>query len=136
MIWPLLLVLLCNMFYHIVTKTTPNNADTFLSLTVTYLVAAAVSFLIFIFTGKNLGEEVHNLNYTSAVLGVLIIGLEAGWIFAYRTELKVSSASLIANIALACVLVFVGALLFREKITVRQVIGIAVCIGGLTLLTI
>ncbi len=131
----MLMVLICNTFYHIVSKTTPDSADAFLSLSVTYIVAAVVCFALFLFTGKNLGHEIRNLNYTSAVLGVLIIGLEAGWMFAYRTGIKVSSASLIANIALACVLLFVGMLLFKEKITVKQVIGMAVCIGGLTLLT-
>ena len=40
----------------------------------------------------------------------------------------------IANIALACVLVFVGMLLYKETITLRQIIGMLVCAAGLYLI--
>jgi hypothetical protein len=43
-IWPLLLVVVSNTVYHIVAKQTPTGASPFLSLTVTYVVGAAVSF--------------------------------------------------------------------------------------------
>lgn len=42
---------------------------------------------------------------------------------------------MVCNIALAAALVFVGMLLYGEKISLRQVAGLLLCAGGLTLIT-
>ncbi|HHW46867.1 MAG TPA: EamA family transporter [Clostridiales bacterium] len=135
-IWPIALVVLANLFYHICSKSTPGDANAFLSLCVTYLIAAVASFALFVFTGqtKNLINELSKLNWASFALGMSIVALEFGYICAYRSGWKISVGSLVANIVLACALVFVGLLLFKEKISIRQIIGIAVCILGLFLI--
>jgi drug/metabolite transporter (DMT)-like permease len=136
-IWPIAMVVFANIFYSICTKSTPDNANAFLSLTVTYLTAAVISFALFLVSGQryNIGAEVTKLNWSSIVLGFSIVALEFGYICAYRAGWKISVGSLVANICLACALVFVGLLLYRETVTVRQVIGIAVCVIGLILIT-
>ena len=42
--------------------------------------------------------------------------------------------SLVANISLAVILIFVGLLFYQEKITGFQVIGILLCLAGLIFL--
>ena len=137
MILPLALVVAANTFYHIFAKFTSPKANPFLSLTVTYIVAAVFSFLAFLLVGerKTLASEVSNLNWASFALGVSIIGLELGYIYFYRAGWKVSIGSLVANIALACVLLLVGILLFKETLSIRQVIGMVICALGLVLIT-
>ena len=44
--------------------------------------------------------------------------------------------SVTANITLAVLLVLVSAILYKEHITLRQVLGIAVCAGGLVLISL
>ena len=78
--------------------------------------------------------EFSKLNWTSFLLGFCIIGLEVGYIYAYRVGWKVNTASLVANITLACILVVVGFLLYKETITPKQILGIAVCLVGLVLI--
>ena len=137
--WPIGLIVLSNIFYHITTKTTPHEANAFLSLTVTYLVGGAVSFLVYFMTagkGSTLKQELMNLNWSSFVLGIAIIGLEAGFIFAYRTGWKVNAAQLVASSILAIALIFVGFFLFKENITLRHIIGILVCIAGLVIINL
>jgi len=137
MMLPLLLVVFSNTFYHIFAKFTSPKANPFLSLTVTYIVAALLSFIAFLFMGERKGllQEASNLNWASLALGVSIIGLELGYIYFYRAGWKVSVGSLVANITLACVLLLVGLLLFKESISLRQIIGIIVCALGLILIT-
>ena len=48
--WPIALITLANCFYNICTKSTPEQANPFLSLCVTYLTAAAVCISVFIFS--------------------------------------------------------------------------------------
>lgn len=135
MLWPVGLVVFANCFYNICTKSTPEGANAFLSLAVTYAVGMIFSLAIFAFGGNGgFVAEIKSLNWTSIVLGFVIVGLEVGYIFIYRAGWKVSAASLTANIVLACVLIFVGALLYKETITVKQLVGIAVCGLGLVIM--
>lgn len=138
MILPIALVVISNCFYNITTKKTPESANAFLSLFVTYAVAAIISFLIFIigYRSTEISAEMKKLNWTSLALGMIIIGLEVGYIFVYRAGWDVSRAPLVANCALAIALIFIGAIFFREKITLRQIGGMAVCIAGLIIVTV
>ena len=137
MLWPLLLIVGSNTFYHICAKSMPEEAHTFGALTVTYLIGAALSAAVFITSVRpaNVLTELHKLNWAPFVLGLAIVGLEAGNVFLYRAGWKVSVGSVVCNISLAVVLLFVGYLLFHEQITVRQLVGVAVCALGLFLIT-
>lgn len=132
-IWPILLVVGSNVFYHICTKSTPENAQQFAALTVTYFVSMISAALLYFFTSetKNLITDYKNLNWTSFVLGIAIVGLEVGFIQMYRVGWNISIGSLVANIVLAIVLILVGLLMYKENISVNQIIGICLCISGL-----
>lgn len=131
-IWPLLLVIAANTFYHICSKSLPQNVNPFISLFVTYTVGAILSLLIYFF-GENpaIINDMKKLNWTSILLGLSIIGLEFGYIKVYRAGWNVSTGSLVANIGLAVVLVFVGVLLYKETITLNRLIGIVLCCVGI-----
>lgn len=136
-IWPIGLVVLANVIYNICAKSTPKDANAFLSLTVTYAVAGLASFIMFLVQGgfhTKLSAEAAKLNWSAFALGLAIIGLEIGYIYVYRAGWKVNSASLVANIVLACILLIVGFLLYRETLSAKQIAGIIVCIGGLVLI--
>ena len=62
------------------------------------------------------------------------MGLEVGWIFAYRAGWQVSIGNIVASVVLTVVLIFVGAFLYREAITWNKILGIFVCLAGLILL--
>lgn len=132
-IWPLLLIIGSNVAYNLITKTTPAEVNPFFSLVLTYLSGALVAFLLFLFTAPNKGlaENFSHVNATSFLLGLTIIGLEAGYLFLYRAGCPISLGSLVANIALAVILLLVGLLFFRETITAKQCLGILCCLVGI-----
>lgn len=137
-VWPLLLVVVSNTCYHIMAKSIPKNANPFLSLIVTYLVAAAVTFVIYLGTNgqHDILQEFKQLNWTSYLIGLAIIGLEAGNLFMYRAGWAISIGSLVTNISLAVILLLVGLLLYREHLSTYQIIGIVCCLGGLTIMNL
>jgi uncharacterized membrane protein len=137
LIWPILLVIGANTFYNISTKSTPDGINAFASLSITYLVAAVLSVIMFFVTGnqKNLIAEISKANWTSFVLGIAVVTLEFGYISIYRAGWKISIASLVANIGLACVLLILGLLLYKEALSLRQVVGMIVCLIGLFLIS-
>ena len=136
LIWPILIVVGANTAYNISAKSTPSNANAFLSLGVSYAIGMVLSALMFFVTSesKNIMAELSKLNWTSLLLGIAIVALEFGYICIYRTGLKISVATLITNISLAVVLMAVGVLFYRESISLKQIIGILVSAIGLILI--
>ena len=138
MLYPVLIIVISNILYNICTKSTPSEINAFATLSVTYLVAAVVSFITFFVTSKdkNIFAEFGKTNWTTFVLGIVIVGLELGYIIAYRNGWAMNTVSVTANITLAVALIFVSLIFYKESITVKQIAGIALCCGGLALINI
>lgn len=138
LVWPILIVIASNTFYNICMKSTPNDVNPFGALMVTYAVSLIITVVIFVFMVKpeNVVLELAKVNWVSVVLALALVGLEVGYVFVYRVGWQVSSASVVANIGLACVLLIVGFLLYKEDVSIRQILGILVCMVGLVLINI
>ncbi|MBQ3284221.1 MAG: EamA family transporter [Ruminococcus sp.] len=136
--YPILIIVLSNTVYNICAKSTPAGINSFASLTITYLVAAGLSFTMFLISakGKGIAAEFGKANWSSFVLGIVIIGLELGYILAYRNGWKMNTVSVTANIALAVILIVIAFIFYKETMTVKQVLGIILCSGGLVLINI
>jgi len=134
--WPIIMVIMSNTFYHICSRSTPKDINPFIALTITYLVAAVTTIILFFTTSSNVSliTEIKKANWTSLFLGIAVIGLEFGYLQVYRAGWNVSVGSLVSNIGLAIALVFVGALLYKEVIHLNHIIGIALCIIGIVIL--
>ena len=137
-IWPLALVVLSNVFYQICAKSVPEKMNPLASLTITYTVGAAVSFALYfaLNPGTNLLAEYRKVNWAPFVLGLAIVGLEVGYICAFKAGWPVSLAQIVQAAVLAVLLIFVGRLLFGEPITWNRIAGIAVCLAGLALINL
>ena len=135
-LWPLFLVIISNTVYNICTKSTPQNIQPFASLTLTYLVSAGISLILFFLfsESKDLLAEMSKANWATFLLGGVLVLLEVGWIYMYRVGWKVSVGSLGANIGLACTLLLIGVLFYKEALTLRQLAGILLCMASMFLL--
>lgn len=136
MLWPILIVVAANTLYNISAKSTPANVNLFASLSVTYLIAMIGSVMMYFITAEKRSFllELSKMNWTTYALGVAIVGLEFGFLCVYRAGWKISTANLFASITLACVLLIVGFLLYKEALSLRQILGMGVCAAGLILI--
>ena len=132
-IWPIGLVVLSNVLYQICAKSTPRDIDPLASLTVTYAVGAAASAVLYhvMNKGGRLFSEYSHLNWSSFVLGIVIVGLEVGFIYAYKAGWQVSTASIVQSSILAVALLLVGYLLYHEALSASKVVGMLICMVGL-----
>ena len=132
-IWPIALVVISNTAYQICAKSMPKEIDPFASLIVTYLVGAAASAILYfaLGSGGNLINESKKLNWVPFALGIVIVGLEAGWIYAYKAGWQVSTGFIVQSAFLSSVLLLAGWLLFHEAMTWNKIVGVAVCLIGL-----
>ncbi len=135
MAWPILIAVLSNTVYNIAAKSTPGDVNPFASPTVTYLTATLCSVAMIFLTGgqRGLTTEIGKTNWTAYALGVAIVGLEFGFLCIYRAGWEISVGNLVASVTLACVLLLVGTLLYHERISLRQVLGMGICALGLAL---
>ena len=132
-IWPIALVVASNVFYHICAKSVPENMNPLASLTATYLVGAIVSAVLYacMNRGGSLLREYGKMNWAPITLGVVIVGLEVGSIYAYKAGWQVSTESIVQSAFLAVALLFVGTLIYREALTPSKIIGMVICLIGL-----
>ena len=136
MYWPIALAVLSDITYQIAAKSTPQTLNPFASLTITYLIGAAVSAGIFfaMTKGGNILHEWGQANWTMILLGFAIVGLEAGAIYMYRVGWNVNTGYIVKACFMALGLLLVGYLIYKEQISVTKVAGIAVCMVGLFLI--
>lgn len=136
--WPIALVVASNVIYQICAKSVAPDVNPFAALTVTYLVGAAFSIVMFFVTGSggSLVKEMTKVNWASYLLGMSIIGLEVGFIYAYKAGWAVSTASIVQSAFLAVALIAVGFLLYKEALTWNKLLGIAICLIGLVFINL
>lgn len=132
-IWPLVIIVVSNTVYQICAKAIPLQMNVYASMTVTYAVATVFSLVAFFVTSKggNIFKEFSYSNWATFLLGVVITGLELGFIFAYGAGWKVSTLSTVSNAFLAVALIFVGLIGYKEIIDFNKIIGVVICLVGL-----
>lgn len=132
--WPLLLVVASSVGYQVGLKEVSDVGDPMASLMVTYLAASGVSFVIYFF--QSLGREsflrgVLSVNASAIGLGLAIVGIEVGTLFMYRAGWAVNVAFVVANSLIVAALMLTGFLLYKEKLTLRQLIGVGISLAGI-----
>ena len=129
--FPLVSVVVCNVVYHLLSRKIPSGVNPFAGLIITYAVACVFSIIMFFMTcRRDITQEISKLNIYSILMGFAVVGIEGGFLMMYRNGWEVSKGSLVANILLAVVLAFIGFLFLKEEVTVKKMIGIALCVGG------
>ncbi len=132
----IVIIVASNIIYNITQKSTPQRANPFAALLATYFTAAVIAFIGLMLSKeqKSLLHSFENLNWTSIALGVSIVGLEFGYLMAYRAGWDISIGSLVANILLAVILIPVGIIIYKEGFSITKVFGALLCIAGLLMI--
>jgi len=133
LLWPMALVIFSNVMYQICAKTIPQEMNPFASLIITYVTGAVVSLILYFVLEKdaNIFREFQKTSWAPVIFGLTIVGLEVGWVFAYKSGWPISTAQVVQSAFLAVILIFVGALLFKEVITWNKIVGVVICLTGL-----
>ena len=132
----IILTVASNVLYHLMQKITPQAANPLLALTVTYAVSMLVCLTLFLAMPheKTILASLHQVTWASIILGPAIVGLELGFLLAYRHGWNISIAVLVSTAAVAMLLLPIGLIFFRERLSMANMAGFALCITGLALL--
>lgn len=131
--WPILLVVGSNIIYHICAKSAPEGLNPLASLLATYSVGSVFAVILYYATAENadIVRELGQINWAPMLLGLAIVGLEAGNIYMYKAGWNVNTGYIVQSAILAIALLGVGYLLYDESITFNKAFGILICMLGL-----
>jgi len=131
------LAVLCTVGYHLALKLTPAGVNPLLSLLMTYALVTTLfgAMLLLAPGGFEWKQEARQLNWTALALAAVIVGLDLGFLLLYRSGFQVSLGALATQSAAAAVLLAIGVVVFRERLSSANVVGLALCFVGLWLVT-
>ncbi|HWQ77956.1 MAG TPA: EamA family transporter [Anaerovoracaceae bacterium] len=132
----ILLIVLSTVLYHVLQKATPIQVNPMISLFITYITAAVLCLVLFPFFGKGtaLSEQLHKVNWASVALGAAVLGIEAGFLYAYRVGGNISTTNLISSVLTAVALLAIGYFFYHDQITSYKIVGILLCMAGVILI--
>ena len=119
--------------YHLSLKHLPATLNPFFSLVVIYAIALLISLagMALYPTGS---RSLSQLNWSVLGASLGIIGIEVGFLLAYRAGWSMGYTALSTNVLTTLMLLPLGYLLYREQPTVERLAGLLLCSGGLWLL--
>lgn len=122
--------------YHFSAKSVPSNINFAISLVVTYAVALVVTIITtLLFPAENgLAFELKQLNWSSFLLAIAIVGIEFGFLLTYRAGWNLGIAAVLVNVVASLILVPVAILFFKDKVSWINIAGILICLVGLVML--
>jgi multidrug transporter EmrE-like cation transporter len=135
LVGPPLLVIGGSLLYHIAAKSVPKTIAPLAALVGVYFTALVASLVAYAFASRAPAPPMSALGHpTIAAIGLGVLMIELGFLLSYRAAWPVSMASVMMNGIVAVLLLPLGAALFGEAITVVRIMGVLLCLLGLTLL--
>jgi drug/metabolite transporter (DMT)-like permease len=127
-----------SVLYNVFQKMIAPAVNPLVSLLITYSMALALTAAALLAqpARASLPEALRQANWASFALGGAIVVLELGFLLAFRSGWNISLAALASQSATAILLVPIGLLAFKERITGMNIAGMAVCLAGLILMNL
>src|SRR5512146_2308712 len=130
------LTIFSSALYHFSQKKIPAGVHPIVSVIVTYIASLLICFVLLAFIRPQGGvwQAVKQLNWASYVLALSLIGLEVGFLLAYRAGWNIGLAAVLVNVVASLILIPVALLVFRDKLSWVNIAGVLVCLIGLVML--
>ena len=129
------LLVLSIITYQISQKYVPDSLNPWHVFFWVYTIAAIICLVFALSSGKSPLETIKQTNWAVWLLGLAVVGIELGFLLAFRAGWRASTLGLTSSITVALVMVPVGLLLFKEKLSPINLLGGLICVVGLALLS-
>jgi uncharacterized membrane protein len=133
--FPLCLAVGGMLFYHLGQKSIPKGINPFYAMIIAYtagIIVLAVCALT-LPGEKSFSSSLRISNWAVFVVGVAAACIEVGFLLAYRSGWRISIAAVATKVAVTLLLVPIGIAVFKDHLSVRNVIGLVFCVVGLIL---
>jgi uncharacterized membrane protein YdcZ (DUF606 family) len=135
--FPILLIIAGGLLYQFSQKSLAKGLNAYFVIIIAYLagiVLCVVCHWLYPAEGS-FSETVKKSNWAVWGIGVGAVLVEIGFLVAYRQGWQISLTSMLVNMVISLVLVPVGMLVYKEKISGWNALGIAFYFAGLLLIS-
>ncbi len=122
-----------SVIYHLCIKKIPSTVNPFFTLFVAYMGAAALCLVGLLAMGEG-RRDLAAISPWHFGLALGVVGIEIGFLLAYRVGWQVGYAAISVNVLTTMILIPLGVLTYQERFTLQKAGGLAACIFGLVLL--
>jgi uncharacterized membrane protein len=135
MAWPMATIVASFIIYHIAIKALRPDLHPLAFLIGVYVIALFLTIGLWIAfpalgpTGVQIGDMVWVV-----MLGIALVGIEFGFLMAYRNGWSVSVAPTFSNVTLALIMAPIGMVFLKEKLGWQGFLGLGLCVIGLILM--
>jgi drug/metabolite transporter (DMT)-like permease len=135
MAWPMATIVASFMLYHLAIKAIRPDLHPLAFLIGVYIVALVATIGLWIAfpalgpTGVQAGDMIWVV-----ILGIALVGIEFGFLMAYRNGWSVSVAPTFSNVTLALIMAPIGTMFLKERLGWQGLVGLALCVCGLILM--
>jgi uncharacterized membrane protein len=133
--FPLVLAVGGMLFYHLGQKSIPKGINPFYATVIAYAVGIVVCVIGgLMFSGQNsFVASLKESNWAVFVVGAAAACIEIGFLLAYRSGWRISVAAVATNVAVTLMLVPIGIIIFKDHLSLRNIVGLIFCVLGLVL---
>jgi uncharacterized membrane protein YdcZ (DUF606 family) len=135
--FPILLIIAGGLLYQFSQKSLAKGLNAYFVIIIAYLAGIVLCVVCnWLYPAEgSLTEAVKKTNWAVLGIGVGAVLVEIGFLVAYRQGWQISLTSMLVNMIISLVLVPVGMLVYKEKISGWNAVGIAFYFAGLLLIS-
>ena len=133
--FPVALAVVGMLFYHLAQKSIPKEMNPFFATIIAYVAGIFVcAICAFTYPGeKSFVDSVRHSNWAVFIVGAAAALIEVGFMLAYRGGWRISVAAVATNVAVTAMLIPIGVIIFKDHLSLRNILGLIFCILGLVL---
>ncbi len=122
--------------YQVFIKKIPADVNPLVSVIAIYLVGliVCVALLPFFLPTNQFIVHAQKIGWPHIIVGFAIVGIEMGFLLMYRSGWTLSTGYIMTSVAVNITLLAIGLLFFSEALSTVNVVGILLCIAGVTMM--
>src|SRR5215510_3881472 len=123
------------LFYHLAQKSIPKEMNPFHATIIAYAVGIVLCAVCALILGekKSFSSSIKASNWAVFTLGAAAACIEIGFLLAYRAGWRMSVAAITTNVAVTAMLIPIGIIVFKDQLSLRNVLALIFCVLGLVL---
>ncbi|HEX8709512.1 MAG TPA: EamA family transporter [Pyrinomonadaceae bacterium] len=132
---PIALAVGGSLLYHLSQRSIPRDINPFFATIVAYLIGIILCAMCAAVypSARSFRDSAREINWAVLGVGAAIVAIELGFLLAYRAGWKISLAAVATNVAVTMLLIPVGILVFKDHLSLRNIIGLIFCVLGLVI---
>lgn len=131
-VYSIVLVIGSQVVYQLAVKAIPRDANPFGVLILVYGIAMVACMALAPLAGKPIAivDIKRLLGWPALLLAVAVVGIEVGYLLAYRSGWTLGITFAVSSVATVTLLALLGVLLFGEHLDARRILGLVLALAG------